>query len=379
MWTVLDIFIGLALCYALISLFCSVIQEFIAQALDSRGKLLVEALKDAKLNKVITSAQANLVKNPGWLFRIPWFTNWGSFTQSGVLRKGVGEQLDEITGGRRLPHDVSAADLTNALLNGSTLIAQGKVATDFDNTVSAMALPDGLKSRLLNLSAAVRADVDMVKKEIEQWFGDFIGQVQHWYVRRAQAMSMVIGFVVAAGLNVDTIDIATTLYHDPAKRESSVKLAAQVVEKDGDSTLCKAKASAEKPKPVAGANEGQAVKAAAPADSVKAPSLAGERDRVKDCLKEIEKFYPVPIGWDKKLLSDFKDEKKVKYPSARHDVIAAPWFVWDQLWGKPQKFLGILLTALALSLGSRFWFDLLKNLVALRTGGQPDKPKKKDE
>ena len=65
MWTALDIFIGLALCYALISLFCTAIQEFIAQALDSRGKLLVQALHSIDFAKLVEKLGTNFLANPG--------------------------------------------------------------------------------------------------------------------------------------------------------------------------------------------------------------------------------------------------------------------------------------------------------------------------
>jgi hypothetical protein len=54
---------------------------------------------------------------------------------------------------------------------------------------------------------------------------------------------------------------------------------------------------------------------------------------------------------------------------------------WSSTWLRwlVFKFLGCLMTALAISLGAPFWFDLLGRLVNLRaTGAKPakaDKPK----
>lgn len=339
MWIALDIFIGLTLCYALVSLFCSVVQEFIAQALDSRGKLLVEALKDASLQTVITKAEANLVPNPGWLIRVPWLTKWGSFGPSAAWRKKLSQWVDSFTGGRRLPHDISAANLATALIDGGSLVASGQVNANFETVVKDLDLPAGLKSRLLGLSATARANVDEVKQEIEKWFADFIAQVQHWYVRRAQAASLIIGFLVALCLNIDTIHIAKTLYHEPAKRDAVVKLAVQV-DKQGQGVICPDAASAKS---------------------------------VKECLDAIETSYPFRVGWD------YAKDDSIAKASLWRKPFAMLAFIVSELKKDPAKLFGILLTALALSLGARFWFDLLKNLVALRTGGQPDKPKKKDQ
>jgi hypothetical protein len=328
MWMALDIFIGLTLCYALISLFCSVIQEFIAQALDSRGKLLVEALKGVNLHDVILKAEAGVVKNPGWLLRLPWLTRWGASSVVSDWRTKINAMVDKNTGGVRLPHDISAANLTQSLIEGTGLITNGSVNNNFDATVQNMNLPKALASRLLGLSTTARQNVDVVKKEIETWFADFMDQVQHWYIRRAQAASMIIGFAVALSLNVDTVEIAKTLYHQPAKREAAVKLAAQV-DKNGSSTIC--------------------------------PETA--KGDLKKCLSEIEKVYPFDIGWD------FSSDADVKQASTLSKPFAMLTVIYHKLDGF--KLLGIFLTALALSLGARFWFDMLKNLVAIRTGGQP--------
>ncbi|MFQ6027733.1 MAG: hypothetical protein ACE5Q6_09600, partial [Dehalococcoidia bacterium] len=46
----------------------------------------------------------------------------------------------------------------------------------------------------------------------------------------------------------------------------------------------------------------------------------------------------------------------------------------DDLWGWLIKLGGILFTAVAVSLGAPFWFDLLNKFVNLRSGG--NKPPK---
>jgi hypothetical protein len=342
MWMALDIFIGLTLCYALISLFCSVIQEFIAQALDSRGKLLVEALKGVNLHEVIQKAETGVVKNPGWLLRLPWVTRWGGTAVAAPAvpspdwREKLNNMVDKNTGGPRLPHDISPANLALALIEGSGLITSGVVTSNFDATVQGMNLPKALKSRLLALSADARENVDRVKKEIETWFTDFMAQVQHWYIRRAQAASMIIGLLVALSLNVDTIEIAKTLYHQPAKREAVVKLAAKI-DASGESALCA---------------------------EAKVANLKAGKENVANCLSAIETVYPFTLGWDQ------VNPEKYKTASEK-GAFAIMGYIKDRLL-EDFKLLGILLTGLALSLGARFWFDLLKKLVAIRTGGQPD-------
>ncbi len=138
------------------------------------------------------------------------------------------------------------------------------VNTHFETAVEGMNLPAGLKSRLLGLSATARANVDEVTQETEKWFADFITPVQHWYVRRAQAASLSIGLLVALYLNNDTIDIAKTLYHEPAKRDAVVRLAVEA-DKQGQCVMC--------------------------------PDATNARS-VKACLDAIETSYPFRVGRD---------------------------------------------------------------------------------
>jgi hypothetical protein len=195
---------------------------------------------------------------------------------------------------------------------------------------------------LLHLSATARQDVDSVRKEIQIWFTDFVAQVQHWYVRRAQAASLIIGLLVALCLNVDTIEIAKTLYHEPAKREAVAKLAVQIDK--GES--------------------GGSKSVVCPGGENATKDTKGD---IKKCLDEIEKVYPFSLGWN------YPNDEGYKQARVAEKSIAMLSFIKDKLFEDGKfKLLGILLTGLALSLGARFWFDLLKKLVAIRTGGQPD-------
>ena len=75
---------------------------------------------------------------------------------------------------------------------------------------------------------------------------------------------------------------------------------------------------------------------------------------------------------DTTVLINYTDPAELKfynrtYLSAEYDGIieASEWaFIWSEFYKKPW---GFLLTALAISLGAPFWFDLLNKLVRLRT------------
>ena len=419
MWTALDIFIGLALCYALISLFCTAIQEFIAQMLDSRGKLLVRALKSIDFAGLVEKLGTNFLANPGWVGSVlqptkqqkstdedqkthgdsakAWFSkrlmtdlrgeevanNTLSAVGQGTGRKSALTSVEvidkfEIPEGlkarlralpeearndvdkvkaavekwcgdflprgkpprgwlsKRLMTDPTPENLAKTISSGMGLIAEGKSALTSDFAINNLEIPDGLKARLLALSEAARNDVDKVKAEVQKWCGDFLGEVNHWFTRRAQIVSLLIGFAVALALNVDTIELATKLNSDPVLREAAVKAAGKLVADD------KLK-DCPPPPPKAKTT----VPAADPNQTAQAKDAETKLNSIKNCLASVQTTYPIPLGWD------------MDAPLSTH--------VLDYL----TKLIGLLLTGVALSLGSRFWFDTLKTLLALRTGGQP--------
>ena len=343
MWTALDIFIGLALCYALISLFCTAIQEFIAQMLDSRGKLLVRALKSIDFAGLVEKLGTNFLANPGWVgstLRLTdppsQATNFDEQEKRRANAKGWGPKVRawfiNFFQGQRLMTDPTAETLAKTISSGMGLIADGIGKIDTDADIIKLLVPDGLKAQLLALSADARKDVDKVKAEVEKWCGDFLAEVNHWFTRRAQVVSLLIGFAVALALNVDTIELATKLNNDPVLRDAAVKVAGKLV---ADEKLkdCPAPTKPIKKEPSSDANKTPDTKDA-----------EAKLSSIKNCLASIQTTYPIPLGWDKDTLKD------INYFS---------------------KLIGLLLTAIALSLGSRFWFDTLKSLLALRTGGQP--------
>jgi hypothetical protein len=157
---------------------------------------------------------------------------------------------------------------------------------------------------------------------IENWYNSSMERVGGWYKRRAQMILFILGIGLAAALNADTITIIRALSRDPASRAALVTEA---------QTYTNAELEAQK------ASNGVAADAKAHFES---------------SISNIERL-ALPLGWDQKNVQ--------LVPNNR-----AAWFL---------KFIGWFLTAVAVSLGAPFWFDLLNKFMSARGTVKPKEAK----
>jgi hypothetical protein len=156
-----------------------------------------------------------------------------------------------------------------------------------------------------------------------------------------QKISFGIGLVVAIGLNVDTIALTTSLYRDKDARDATVAIAVQVTEKTDKETFDKCLSLSYQQR--------------------KEDASCAQLNGLVDAVQGRNEFLGrLPIGWP--------------LPETRTRSAES---VWGYLCLGAPRIVGWLLTALALSLGAPFWFDLLNNLVNMRHGMR--RPEVKEE
>jgi hypothetical protein len=110
----------------------------------------------------------------------------------------------------------------------------------------------------------------------------------------------------------------------------------------------------------------------------KSSSNGAEKDDLEERIEEVNKRFKqissinLPIGWPL-TKEGWPDAGKIfgSQHTEGHKIITSPGLL------TPVKFLGIFLTALMVSLGSNFWFELLNKLLNLRNAGK--KPLTKEE
>lgn len=211
-----------------------------------------------------------------------------------------------------------AADLFNKVLQ-SILISAHRLQTNELPAIIA-ALPDStVKSRIKTLTLGLENDASACNAAIEKWFDDTMDRVNGVYKRNTQLVLLVLGLALAVGCNVNLLEISGTLWTSAAAREEINAVAQMYACKDTDS--CRS-------------------------------------DRYKDARGTLEKdLTSLPLGYHGvDLLTYWKD--------ALQKWTEPPLGVWAS------NLAGWLLTAIAISLGAPFWFDLINKLVNVRMVGQ---------
>jgi hypothetical protein len=313
----LDVAIGMIFIFLLLSLICTALNELFENFLKNRAldleqgirELLQDAGKEGD-GKVEDLYKHSLIAG---LYKGPY-----------------------VPFGKNLPSYIPAANFALALLDtvlpasASNLSgAAGGAAVDADASQAKSLVPlrnelikkwpeSASKKALLTLIDISANDANKVRENIENWYNSAMDRVSGGYKRRVQKILIVIGFLLAVAMNADTIAIFKSLINDPPLRNSLVAASAEYAK--------------------SAPNEG-----------------AGAVERVNENAKRLYDLR-LPIGWD---WNDAKDTKN-------KDLALPP----DTL-GKFLKVLGWLMTALAISLGSSFWFDTLNKVMVIRSTVKP--------
>ena len=166
----------------------------------------------------------------------------------------------------------------------------------------------------IRIFAGAAKDLDDFKKRLDAWYEEAMNRVSGWYNRYTRLLLFTIGITLVAVINADTINVVSTLWRDGSIREAVVEQAATV-------------AGGEQPDPEQARNE----------------------------LRSLEELN-LPLGW--------------ALAAGTSDPRGLPATVG----GYASKILGLLITGIALTFGSTFWFDLLKKFVGVRSSGAEPQP-----
>lgn len=220
--------------------------------------------------------------------------------------------------------------------NSSTPILMNDIKSFVGNKLDNNA---DLKSIINLYIEQANGDVQKFKLLLENWYDDTMERVSGWYKRQATKVLFAIGLALAITFNVSTIDIVHKLSVNKDLREAMSQSALNYIKHRSDKPNSNLK------------------------DSTDSTMLS----EAKAQLKDIQKLYndsiaPVNsmmgLGWDFSNLNTCKRQWYFKVQ-----------YILKQTTESSSKWIGFLITALALTLGAPFWFDLLNKFVNIRGGG----------
>lgn len=413
----LDAAIGLVFVYFFLSLLCSVIIEMVTGLTKKRPRMLSEAIRSLlQDSKVIDK-----------LYEQPLFI--GNSTPKNLLISLLESFVPLPSKKKRIPSYISSRSFVLSLLESLKKhpdivkkLLKDKISPpgnkdqikEFKNKLNSLPDDSNIKKALLPLLDSAGGSLDKAIDNMEKWYDESMDRVTGWYKRYCQAFALILAFFVALGLNADTFEIGKAIYRDHVLRDSLVAMAVQDVKKpiEQPSSDVKKGSNREERKlaetsPTSGTQEpgkgeqGAGI-ASSPVDSKKPLSEKGSTPNAASQSTEHEKSAP-----EKKSSSSAPEktdlEKKVEQVKKDFMQISSinlpiGWPLTKDGWpdipkilgyhkdqeGKvipalltPVKLLGILLTALMVSLGSNFWFELLNKLLNIRNAGK--KPLTKEE
>jgi hypothetical protein len=308
----LQVVIGLVFVMLLLSLFATTIMELLAAGLSLRGKNLEKALKNMLASK---DTEEKLFKQ----------------FKSNALYK----QLSQKYYGKRYSPSYMSSDAFQSILFNIILEGQGmeKLSKKLEDIKD-----ENLRQVLDQFLQDTNYDLTKFKKKIQKWYDDVMDRASGWYKRSTQKILIFLGMLIAIVFNADALAIFERLESDPESLNQVVAMAESFVERDstiytyyyeGDSLVLNQQA-------VQVANAESAERFQNALDQAKL--------FVNDELQSIRS--PLGLGWS---YFDYKN---------------AAWSDWAM------KLLGWVITALAISLGAPFWFDLLRKLVNIRSAGR---------
>lgn len=320
----LEVIVGMVFTFMLLSLLGTTVNELVSSWRGWRGHFLEDGLKRLleykdnpkhfeKFTQNSFYQQLMAHKTLGRKSRAPSYLSSKDF--SSILTNILKKGLKEIKG----------ADGGGAEGSGETFEPNLEQVQDFLDSLD----PDSkLRQVLEQLKDEGHENIDAYKARIETWFDGVMGQASDWYKRHLQFVTIFVGLGIAGVLNADSFQIYQHLTQNTVDRGKLAELAVNYAENND----------------------------AAPTIESVADTLS-----IKDIQKKAVEFTES---------GEFAEMSNILGLGWREGDASVGFMDWLV------RLLGWFITALAISLGAPFWFNILKKIVSISGrggggGGQP--------
>jgi hypothetical protein len=200
---ILEVVIGLAFIYFLVSLVCSAVVEVIGSLMDRRGKTLESSLK-----LILGDKASEILTHP---------------------------LVNSLTPNKTKPSHIDPAQFVSVIVNevtkAKTAAPAGEQNLDTLKRLFPLTKPDKSLAQapivkvLETLLGEVGGDLDKLRLRLKEWFEQEMDQLSAWYKRHTIIGLLAAAAILTFSLNVDTIALTKTLFRNPAQREKLANLA----------------------------------------------------------------------------------------------------------------------------------------------------------
>jgi hypothetical protein len=336
---ILEVATGVVFVFVLISTICTAIRESLEAWLKTRASYLEFGIRELLQDRTGTGLAKGVFEHP---------LVFGLYSGNYTPRPSEGRPIMWKSGGN-LPSYIPSANFALALMD---IAARGPVNTGTTPSTGGSSLSlaqirahvgeignPQVQRALLTAIDSAQGDFDRARSNIEAWYNSAMDRVSGWYKRSTQWCLFWVALVLAAGLNINTITIADYLYRHDAERSALV------------SAIDKTAATAQTSETYKDAKDeiGELRLPMGWSDGWGAPRTHAERQRTAD---------------DRQKRSS-ANQVAAQAPLAPAEVPTSSW--QDVI----APVLGWIFTAFAATLGAPFWFDVLNQIMVIRSTVKP--------
>lgn len=314
---ILEIALALVISWALFSVLCSMIHEFIVQIKAERGrftkKMIWVQLMDSPNN---INWGALLYMNS----RIDLLSRAYNKPVSEINSKTFAQALIESVANSNAVQTIKAENKNIQPYYNNETLNNFKIAVNYLAPSSVIALLQQFlkKAEIMStVSETKEAEIyNVLVAEVEQWYNEFGERLTIWYRKKTRGRVYFLAFIISAILNVDSIQLFKYYNNTPDAR----KVMINYYEKN--------------------LSESKNV-------NVTALTVANEK-QVLHSLDSLQHAAKLPIGWDD------------------GGGLICNNSVKDCLLSFLLKLLGFAISAFAAGMGAPFWFEILKKVYTTK-------------
>ena len=201
-------------------------------------------------------------------------------------------------------------------------------------------LAQGVQTKVIDTEEGVLA----LRRHLENSFDRSMERASGVYKRNSKGVALLIGFILALGMNADAFHMVNRLSKDSALRQTVTENASNVLSNRNIVS-----------------NDGQV-------SPEELQSIQANLKEIKNSTDLALTDVSLPVGW-----TDVNLNKQMDWGTENNNMSSAP-NLFQKIIRWNFIFLGWIVSGIAISMGAPFWFDLINRIVNVRNTGKIPTP-----